>query len=194
MGLWRTYTTNPHLHWVISGSRACELLFSGTTDGNLAINAFISSLCLQCNGGSQMCECCALKICNNAGLCALLQRVVNETSCSGKPSRQLRDQRGHGPEETASMRRCIPDVEWFHFPLALGCIFSPPHKKLKIYGQAFHMQTLKMGKRACILSFILHKPFAWTRTEKNMKTGWSDFEILVSVEREREIILYSWPS
>lgn len=52
---WRTYTTIPHLHWVASGSTACEILFSGTTDGNLAINALISSLSLQCNGGSQMC-------------------------------------------------------------------------------------------------------------------------------------------
>lgn len=75
-----------------------------------------------------------------------------------------------------------------------AAFFTPTQKKLKIHRQAFHMQTLKMGKRACILSFILHKPFAWTRTEKNMKTGWSDFEILVSVEREREIILYFWPS
>lgn len=125
----------------------------------MSINVLIARLCLQ--------MCCALKLANNAGLCALSQRVGNETSCSGKPSRQLRDQRDHGPEETASVRRCIPHVEWFHFPLALGCIFSPPRKKImKIYSQAFHMQTLKMKKRACVLSFILHKPFTWKRGEK----------------------------
>lgn len=142
-------------------------------------------------GAHRCAEGCALNLANNVGLCALSQRVGNETSYSGKPSRQLRDQRGHGPEETASVRRCIPDVEWFHFPLALGCIFSPPRKKKKkrkkkIYSQVFHMQTLKMKKRACILSFILHKPFTWKRRDKkDTESGWSDFEILSKVEKER---------
>ncbi len=184
MGFWRTYTTNPHLRWVISGSRACELLFSGTTDGNLAINALISSFCLW----SLTDVLNVLKICNNAGLCALSQRVGNETSCSDKPSRQLRDQRGHGPEETASMRRYIPDVEWFHFPLALGCIFSPPHKNWKSTANMFNVShaNIKMGKRACILSFILHKPFAWIRTEKNRHENWVEWFWNISKWREKE--------
>ncbi len=66
--------------------------------------------------------------------------------------------------------------------------FTPTQKNWKSTANMFNVShaNIKMGKRACILSFILHKPFAWTRTEKNRHENWVEWFWNISKWREKE--------
>ncbi len=73
--------------------------------------------------------------------------------------------------------------------LWLSAAFFHPHtKNWKSTANMFNVShaNIKMGKRACILSFILHKPFAWTRTEKNRHENWVEWFWNISKWREKE--------